>query len=575
MKKTSPDQRHAGWCIRRIFLLLMLISWLQVTPVWAVEMLKVGIIEEPRTLNIWKASTGWSLKILENIYTPLFLREPGSQKLVPWLAASKPVYDPAALSYTIKLRQARWSDGIEFTSADVAFTGNLIKRFKVPRYYDRWRFVKRIETPAYDTVTFFLREPKAIFLTRTLTTPIVQKKAWERIFAETKEAKHPLKELPELSVENHVGTGPFVLKAWNRGKSITLVKNEFFFGNGKSIEGYRMGPYIPGIDFKLFKTTHNAIEALKSGQIDFFWWGIPPDSIPALGQKDDIRIFKTNKNALYYLGFNMRKQPFYDLNFRQAVAHLIDKEFIVKEVLNGNGVALNTPIPLENTEWHLPDPPGYSTGMSRNDRVLKAYHILSRAGYLWEIPPVKANGGLRKGKNIIQPDGKLMAPLTILTPTSDYDPARARVGELAAGWLNEVGIPARSRQVEFNKLLEQVKGRRDFDLFILGYARLSLDPDYLRRFFHSRNAVLNGYNMSGYRNYHFDRMADESASILDPEKRKHLIWGLQRILMRDVPYIPLYNPRLVEAVGKAGYDGWVEMPGGIGNIWSFSTIKPQ
>lgn len=575
MKIRSIIQRPAGFHIRRIFLLLMALSWFCSTPARAADMLKVGIIEEPLTLNVWKASTRWSRKILENIHTPLFIRAPDGQNLTPWLAAAMPVYDPITLSYTVNLRQAKWSDGTDFTSADVAFTGNLIKRFKVPLYYPQWRFVKRIETPTKHKVTFFLQDPKAIFLTRTLTTPIVQKAAWEQIVLKIKKAKNPQKKLLDYPVENHVGTGPFVLTAWDRGKAITLSKNEFFFGKGKRIEGYRLGPYIPGIRFKPYQTTQEAIEALKNGKIDFFWWGVPPDARAALEKRDDVRIVKTHKSALYYLGFNMRKQPFFDINFRHAVAHLIDKQFIIQQVLNGNGDPLTSFVPPQNTKWHLPGIPGYGTGLTRNDRIKKAYSILSRTGYLWEIPPVTPDGKLRKGKNILRPDGQPMAPITILTPTRDYDPARARVGELVAGWLNDIGIPATAKPVEFRKLLERIKGRHDFDLFILGYGKLSLDPDYLRRFFHSRNNVKDGYNMSGYRNFHFDKMADESAGTMDLEKRKRLIGVLQRMLMHDIPYFPLYNPRLLEAVRKAKYDGWVETLGGIGNIWSFSTIQPK
>lgn len=84
-----------------------------------------------------------------------------------------------------------------------------------------------------------------------------------------------------------------------------------------------------------------------------------------------------------------------------------------------------------------------------------------------------------------------------------------------------------------------------------------------------------GWNMSGYRNPDFDRIADESASTMDQDKRRELVWDMQKILIEDIPYIPLYNPTLVEAVRKGRFTGWVEMLGGIGNIWSFSLLKPR
>ena len=72
---------------------------------------------------------------------------------------------------------------------------------------------------------------------------------------------------------------------------------------------------------------------------------------------------------------------------------------------------------------------------------------------------------------------------------------------------------------------------------------------------------------------HLERIADESAGTMDREKRRKLIFEMQRIIMRDVPYIPLYNPKLVEAARRGKFTGWVEMLGGIGNIWSFCQIK--
>jgi peptide/nickel transport system substrate-binding protein len=47
------------------------------------------------------------------------------------------------------------------------------------------------------------------------------------------------------------------------------------------------------------------------------------------------------------------------------------------------------------------------------------------------------------------------------------------------------------------------------------------------------------------------------------------------MVIRDVPYIPLYNPTLVEGAHKARFTGWVEMLGGIGNTWSFCQLRPK
>ena len=168
-----------------------------------------------------------------------------------------------------------------------------------------------------------------------------------------------------------------------------------------------------------------------------------------------------------------------------------------------------------------------------------------------------------------------MADFTILTPPADYDPHRAMAGMMVQEWLRALGMPAFAKPMAFGSLIEQVKTRHEFDAFILGYGNLSLDPDYLRAFFHSKYDKPKGWNMSGYNNPEYDRIADQSARTMDRDERRALIRQMQEIVIRDVPYIPLYNPNLVEAVRTDRFQGWVQMLGGNGNTWSFCQLKPK
>lgn len=543
------------------------------TKAWADSVIKIGLLEEPKTLNVWLASDRWSRKVLGLLYQPLYIREPKTMRLIPWLAEKDPIYDPATLSYTVKLRPARWSDGSELTSEDVAFTGNFIKEFKVPRYISRWKFIKKIETPDKHTIKFFLKEPKAIFLERTLTTPIVQKKEWFKLTSDLKNTEKPLTKILNKKVEKPVSSGPFAFREWKQGAYLFLEKNEHFFGQGKNIGGHLLGPYIDGTIFKIFGSSAAAMLALKKGIIDMFWGGIRPGYLQNLKGEKNIQVFSSERSAIYYLGFNMRKKPFNDIHFRHAVATLIDKDFIVTAILQGYGIKIDSIVPPGNTFWYNPDVPRYGERLSRAERIRKAYEILSRAGYTWKVPPVNPDGKVVKGEGIILPEGNAMNPFTILNPQADYDTHRAMAGQLIQQWLRMVGIPASSKPMAFGSLLQRVKRRHEFDLFILGYGRLSMDPDYLRSFFHSRNDKPGNLNMSGYRNSYYDRLSDESANAMDIKKRRALIWEMQRIIMRDIPYFPLYNPKQIEGVRDDKFSGWVEMLGGIGNIWSFSSIR--
>lgn len=538
------------------------------------RLLRVGLSEEPRTLNVWLASDANSRKILAQVYQPLYTRHPETLKLIPWLAAQDPVYDKENISYTVKLRHAKWADGSDFTAADVVFTGKIIKEFKIPRYSSKWRAIKKIETPDDHTVIFYLKKPTAVFLSRALTAPMVSRKEWETVAQDAKKQEKPLRSLQNYEISNPVGTGPFVVKDYKGGAYLHMVKNPHFFGSGNTIGGHLLGPYIDGILFKFYGTSDVAVLALKKGNIDMFWWGLQPGYLDDLQKTTDVQVFHNQKSALYYMGFNLRKPPFDDVVLRQAIATIIDKEFIISRILQGYGTVLHSVVPPGNTFWHNPQVPHYGDGLNHDQRLKLAYDMLKAAGYSWAEPPVDASGKVVKGRELRLPDGEPMQRFTILTPPADYDPRRAFAGLMIQEWLRDMGMPAFARPMAFSALLQQVKGKRDFDAFILGYGKLNLDPDYVGTFFYSKQDKERGWNMSGYRNKAFDNLRNKQRGEMDQDKRKELLWEMQRILLEDVPYIPLYNPNVLEAARMDRFSGWVEKVGGIGNIWSYCVVKP-
>jgi ABC-type transport system substrate-binding protein len=415
----------------------------------------------------------------------------------------------------------------------------------------------------------------AVFESRTLTLPIVSKEEWAGIAEKAKSEKKPLDVLLKHKIKNPIGTGPYTLEEWKQGAYLFVKKNNHFFGTGQDIKGHTLGPFIDGIIFKFFGTSDAAVMAVKKGTIDMFWWGIKPGYVSDLENETYVRLYESERSALYYMGFNLRKAPFNDVKLRHAIATLVDKDFIIERILQGNGVRMDSLVPPGNRIYYCPDIPVYGKGMDRAARIKKAYEILKGAGYTWDVPPVQARGKIVKGKGIRLPDGKPMAPFTILTPPADYDPERAMAGLIIQEWLREVGIPASSKPMAFGALIDQVSKQHKFDTFILGYGRLSLDPDYLRKFFHSTQDKARGGNKSGYRNPEFDKIADASAAAMDENERQKLVWEMQKILMRDLPWLPLYNPNLTEGVRTDRFKGWVQMLEGIGNRWSFCVLKPK
>lgn len=555
---------------------------LAISVIWAApaqaaskDILKVGVLEEPKSLNLWLATDAWSKRILGLMYQPLYIREPKSAQLVPWLADGEPDFDPKTLTCTVKLRPAKWSDGTDFTAEDVAFTGHMIYLFKMPRHYSKWKFVQKIEVVDKHTVRFVLSQPKAIFLTRTLTTPIVQKKQWAPLVKSLEGTTQSLQQFLQHEFKEPAVTGPFTVAKWKKGVYVYMKRNPHFFGQGQTIAGHKLGPHIKAIIFKIYGTADAAMLALRKGDIDFYWNNIQAGYLKAIEEDPEIEIFKNKKSGLYYLGFNLRRAPMDDVAFRRAVATLIAKDFIIKRILQGYGEILHSLIPPGNTAFYNPEVPKHGFGLDPEKRIKLAYEILNKAGYTWETPPVDAQGKVQKAKGLKTPDGALMRELTILTPPADYDPHRAMSGQMIQEWLRAAGIPVVSRPMAFGALIQTVKSQHDFDCFILGYGKLSLDPGYLRAFFHSSQDKPRGWNMAGYNNPEFDKLAMASDGALDLTERRKLIFKMQEMLMTDVPYVPLYNPMVVEGVRIDHFKGWVQGLGGVGNIWSLCEIQPK
>jgi ABC-type transport system substrate-binding protein len=597
MKKEKGYKKEKMWG-RRIALLLVSFSvtFLTISPALAKIYLKIGITDEPKTLNPFSAFDSWSAKVITPIFQHLYIRDPDTLKLTPWIAEGQPVYDPQRKTVTFHVRSMQWDDGTAFSAEDLVFTANVFKRFRIPKHYDYWKVVDKIEALDKKTVQLRLKKPMATLFTRTLTSWVIQRKKWEPLIREadrTYEEAYQREIAKGRSEENAIkaalrrplnliqsqewqptGLGPFRFKEWRKGAYIHFVKNEYFFGMGKTISGRDLGPFFDGVIFKLYNTTDAAILALKNGDIDFFWWSVSPGYVEDLEKDPNIMIQTTLKNGYRYLAFNLRKMPMSDIAFRRAVAHLIDKDFIVERIVHNYAQRLDSVIPSGNPFYFNPRTPKYGKGMDRLERTREAFRILTTAGYRWKKPPIDSRGKLRRGKGLMMPGGEEMPTLTILTPTADYDPERAFAGQFIQEWLRNFGIPIYWKPLGFSALIQKIRKQRYFDVFVMGWGNLSLDPDYLRRFFHSRHDRPNGWNYPGYRNDEFDRLADLQAETMDLEGRRKIVLKLQEKLMNDLPLMPLFVPFNIEGIRTDRFNGWVKTLGGVGNSWTLGTLKP-
>jgi ABC-type transport system substrate-binding protein len=387
----------------------------------------------------------------------------------------------------------------------------------------------------------------------------------------------PLEILTTYQVTKPESLGPFMFQQWQKGAFVFLKRNERFFALDGSIAGQGIGPHVDGLLFKIYRNADTAVLALKRGDIDYYWWSLESGYLEDLKANPDIKIFSVLKSGYRYLGLNLQRPPMNDLAFRHATAHLIDKDFIVQRVLHKEGERLDTLVPPDNPEYFNKNTPKYGEGLSWKERVAQARAILYDAGYRWEVEPVGAElTGQYEilGRGMKLPGGEPCPQLNLLTPPADYDAQRAQAGNLIQQWLRDFGVPVSWRPMAFSAMIKKVRADQDFDMFVSGWGALGIDPDYLRSFFHSRSFRPKSRNSGGYVSPEFDQLADRQASTMDGEERREMVFKMQAVLMHDLPCVPLYVPLNLEGVRTDHFQGWVQMPGGIGNLWSFVQVKP-
>ena len=304
------------------------------------------------------------------------------------------------------------------------------------------------------------------------------------------------------------------------------------------------------VDFSVFSSQDAAVLALRSGEIDYF---LSPLGLSAglkqqvLGQPG-ISVVQNPSNGWRFLNFNMRTEPMSDVAFRQAVATLIDKEFLCEKILQNAAIPINTTVPAGNGFWFNPDVPLWGTGKTREERINEVVTLLTDAGYSWDSPPAWDADNLKvtPGQGLRGPDGELIRDLELLAPSAGYDPLRATSGIWIEQWLKEAGFPVTANLTGFNVIVPKVMEEQDFDMFILGFG-LNPYPDHLADFFHSDAAGPYGWNTGGYNNPEFDALADTFRAETDLTAAREQAFALQEMLAEEVPTITLFSVPVIEA----------------------------
>ena len=512
------------------------------------------------------------------------------------------------------------ADDVRFTYETIQAFGPVDLGGNWPQYISPPEILGKVEVVAPYTVRFYLTKKPGLSQWNfgMMYAPVVSKAFWQpRVkplletrdqaiqaassIADDKERETAIAKAKADAVQSLYGAdaqgepsiGSFTLGKWEHGAFVENVANSHFSLKGERILlyangatqlindklGYRWkgygepqgdvnldiptGPYGGTVLFSIYANQDAAVLALQRGEIDFILnpLGLQKGFQDRLSQAANVKLASNDPYGFRYLGFNFRRPPMNSPAFRQAIATLIDREFVTKNVLQGVAVPFYSLVPPGNASWFNANVSMYGREglkvdgrpLTRAERIQEAVRILKDAGFSWESEPHVENPGTRDetvtgGKGLTLPNGKLVPQLELLAPSAGYDPLRSTFALFIEDWLNQVGIPVKANLTGFNVIVTRVFEQQDFDMWILGWSLGDPSfPDFLYYFFHSQFSNPGGQNAMGYSNPQFDRLAQEFIETTDIEQAHEIADQLQAMLATDLPYVVLFDSPILEA----------------------------
>lgn len=461
------------------------------------------------------------------LHEPLMQQSSLDCKVEPWLATGFTWEGADKLTFDIR-QGVKWSDGSDFTAEDVAFTFNLLKKYPAMDaqgvWSDTFGAAATSVTAEGNQVVFEFSGDAASKFPHIVEQHIVSEKQYGSVGDPTKFVdKEP------------VATGPFKVGDYN-GRRLELVRRADYWQADKI-----------KVEKLVLEGNYDANQAalkLRTGELDFYTGEIPNPDKTFVQDDPELNHVWYAPNGLTVLAPNLKKKPFSDVKFREALAYGMDKKSATKKATYGiMDVASQAGLPLPNKAALLPDKyPADSTVIPYD--TAKANQMLDAAGY------TKGSDGKRTN-----PDG---SPINIVFSVQagwiDYE---AMADELISNFRDlDLTIKANKAQPDS---VDQQKKSGDFQLMI---NFMGAGCDYAN----GMGATLSSAtvptateikgNVGRYSDPTVDAAVDGLTGATDEAQTKEHVGVLVEAMMTDYPVLPiLYAPaRSIYRTDKAV--GW-------------------
>lgn len=402
---------------------------------------------------------------------------------------------------------AKFHDGRPVTAQDVKKTYDDVITQKVQNTKaSGYSAVDHIEAPDAQTVIFKLKEPNGgIF--DNFNIGIVPPDA----DANTYKTKP-------------ISFGPYKVVSYKTDESVELEANEHWIGGP---------PKIKHITVRIIPDSTTRVLELRRGTVNWEVNQIPFENVTEFEKNDKLQVVKKPGSVWQYLAFNLKKPILSKVEVRRAIAHAIDRQRIVQDLLRGHGVVTDTM--LAQGHWaRAENLPGYPYDPAR------AKQLLDQAGYK-------------------DPDGDGPKPRFELNFKTSVDVEANLRAQMIQQMLAQVGIKVNILSSEFGTFFEDI-GKGNFDMYSLSRNGIQ-DPDFYYIIFNSKNFPPEGQNRGYYASPKVDQLIMEGRSTFDRAKRKQIYGEVQRIVQEDLPYVSLYHQINVAVMDK-NLQGYTMYPAG-------------
>ncbi|MBA2760287.1 MAG: hypothetical protein H0U38_11435 [Chloroflexia bacterium] len=471
--------------------------------------LTLGVQADPAELDPHMTSLTAAWHVLEHVYETLVTTDETLAPL-PALAEEWTVSDDG-LVYTFNLRQGvLFHNGREFVADDVRYSfERILDPATASPVVDELASIDTIDVVDDYTVAINLLTADSSFLAKLMGSSI------SIVPQEVVEENGDLMQVMS-------GTGPFRFVEYVPNTNVILERNPDYWDSPF--------PYLDGLEILVIPDNTSRTTALVTGTVDIIEYA-PVQDLPIFEADETLKVEGNQNTNIRYMGVNVSREPFDQLEVRQAMAMAIDRGPVIDSAVFGYGTPTNMLFP--ESYW---------------------------AGVPSEIPPVDIEGAIALLDSVGLGDGFEAQ----IQSWAQY-PFLSNAAIVIQEQLRQIGVESEVDLQENAVLLENYFSG-NFDLSVTGTSAY-VDPNDVVQSNFMTDAASNG---GGYSNQEVDDLIAAGIATTDQDERAEIYGEIQQILLADLPWINLFIAEQYEAM-KTYVEGYVHIPTGsnrsIKEVW--------